>query len=258
MFNPLHFISAVRKWRGSSLIRRDRRRSARHLDGMERLMGKKFLVFYDRHETTIVADLCAKYGSDKGGSGEDKPYDWVPHTYADYYARLFLLSRHHTRKVFECGLGTNDTSVPSNMGSRGQPGASLRVWRDFFPNAMVYGADIDEQILFQEERIKTFHVDQTNPASIEEMWNHVNETDFDLIVDDGLHTLEAGICFFENSISKLSPSGVYVIEDVHLRNLSKFQSFFSRTRYLVDYVVMFRENVKIGDNSLIIVRNPTA
>jgi hypothetical protein len=258
MFKLADYISALRKWRGNSPIRRDRRRSARHLDGMERLTGKKFMVFYDRHETNLVSDLCGKYGSDKGGSGANRPYDWAPHTYADYYARLFLFSRHNIRKVFECGLGTNDTSVPSNMGSNGRPGASLRVWRDFFPNAIVYGADIDKQILFQEERIKTFYVDQTNPASVEAMWNHVDEADFDLIVDDGLHTLEAGICFFENSISKLSSSGIYVIEDVHLKNLSQFQSFFSRTSYFVDYVVMFRENVRIGDNNLIIVRKPPA
>ncbi len=99
-------------------------------------------------------------------------------------------------------------------------------------------------------------MEQTNPASVQEMWSHRNETDFDLIVDDGLHTLEVGICFFENSISKLSPSGIYVIEDVHLKNLSTFQSFFSSTNYFVDYVVMFRESVRIGDNNLIIVRRP--
>jgi hypothetical protein len=106
-------------------------------------MGKNLLVFYARNETNIVADLRGKHGSDEGGSGEKRPYDWVPLAYADYYARLFLFSQLHIRRVFECGHETNDTSVPSNMGSRGKQGASLRVWRDYFPNAMAYGAYID-------------------------------------------------------------------------------------------------------------------
>lgn len=36
-----------------------------------------------------------------------------------------------------------------------RPGASLRVWRDFFPNAVIYGWDIDPSaMVYDEERIK--------------------------------------------------------------------------------------------------------
>ena len=37
----------------------------------------------------------------------------------------------------------------------GSPGASLRVWKDFFSNAKIYGSDIDKDILFNEDRIFT-------------------------------------------------------------------------------------------------------
>jgi hypothetical protein len=72
-------------------------------------------------------------------------------------------------KVFECGVGTNNPNITSNMGVNGQPGASLRVWRDYFQNAEVFGADIDRGILFEEQRIRTFYVDQTNKDSILEI-----------------------------------------------------------------------------------------
>ena len=33
------------------------------------------------------------------------------------------------------------------MSINGKPGASLRAWRDYFVNSVVYGADIDKNIL---------------------------------------------------------------------------------------------------------------
>ena len=73
-------------------------------------------------------------------------------------------------------------------------------------------------------------------------------------MDDGLHTFEAGICMFENSISKLSQNGIYVIEDVGFSSLFKFKDYFSNKKYNVDFVNLFRNDVRLGDNSLIIVR----
>lgn len=52
------------------------------------------------------------------------------------------------------------------MGQSGKSESYLRVWRDYFPNADVYGADIDKDVLREEQRIKTSHVDQTNEGSI--------------------------------------------------------------------------------------------
>ena len=43
---------------------------------------------------------------------------------------------------------------------KSRPGASLRVWKEFFTKAKIFGADIDKNTLFREKRIQTFHVDQ--------------------------------------------------------------------------------------------------
>jgi len=58
--------------------------------------------------------------------------------------------------VFELGLGTNNIGAPSSMGAGGCSGASLRGWREYFPNAHIFGAESDRDILFDEERIWTF------------------------------------------------------------------------------------------------------
>jgi hypothetical protein len=165
-----------------------------------------------------LSDLMKQYGSDKGSpvNGDKSLSGWDTHLYTDFYHILFHNNRDSIVKVFECGLGTNDPTVKSSMGLNGLPGASLRAWRDYFPNAMVYGADIDKSCLFEEDRIKTLYVDQTDKDSIIDMWNSINEDDgsFDLILDDGLHTAEAAITLLENSFYKLKDNGIYIIEDV--------------------------------------------
>ena len=44
------------------------------------------------------------------------------------------------------------------------------------------------------------------------MWRGLEP--FDIIIEDGLHTFSANVCFFENSIHQLKSNGYYIIEDV--------------------------------------------
>lgn len=218
-------------------------------------VGRGFEVLYKRKITCDLARLCDVYGSDKGElNGGNHPYAWESHHYTDYYSQLFRHTRSSILKVFECGLGTNNPNLPSSMGISGRPGASLRVWRDYFPNATVYGADIDSEVLFTENRIKTFYVDQLDPASISNCWQNIGESDFDLIIDDGLHTFQAGTTLFSNSINKLAVSGIYVIEDVLDVSLMLYRDFFSNLNYDVEFISFNRTT--LGWENLIVVRLP--
>jgi hypothetical protein len=216
--------------------------------------GNKISIVYKKN-SDLLAGLFERHGSDKGYIQlNNLPYPWIPHNYSDFYSRLFGYRRESITKVFECGIGTNDISFPSNMTSNGKPGASLRAWRDYFPNAFVYGADIDRNVLFEEERIKTFYVDQLNPQSIESCWDEVGENEFDVILDDGLHTFEAGVTLFVNSIERLSATGTYIIEDVSLPDLLRYEAYFQNTTYKVEYVSLNdRNRSQLGDNSLVVI-----
>lgn len=211
--------------------------------------------FYRKNYNCELSRLFDLYGSDKGEvESTGHPYPNQAHTYADYYSSLFTHCRLKPTKVFECGLGTNNTDFPSNMGVDGKPGASLRAWKDYFPNATIYGADIDKDVLFEEPRIKTYYVDQLDPQSIGNMWREIGVKDFDFIVDDGLHTFEAGSTLFSNSISMLAEDGVYVIEDVSGPDLREYDKFFSALNYRVEYISLHRVGMPVGDNSLVVIR----
>ncbi len=157
-------------------------------------------------------------GSDKGyiDLNTPKPFFHQPHSYANFYYNIFNHCKDYIKLVFEVGIGTT-----SSMGTNYKPGASLRVWRDYFFNAQIYGADIDKNILFNnEDRIHTYYVDQLNTNSIKEMWSNIKKKDFGIIIDDGMHTLETNINFFLNSFDKLKKNGIYIIEDVNYKNLN--------------------------------------
>ena len=208
------------------------------------------------YRTNILSELCEKYGSDKGFTNfniDKKPYKWHPHTYSIYYHSIFNLSRESIKNVFECGLGTNNHNIKSNMTKNAIPGPSLRVWRDYFCNAQIFGGDIDKKILFEEERIKTFYVDQLNTSSIKSMWESIKVENFDIIIDDGLHESEANYNFFINSFHKLKKNGIFVIEDVSNNSLVYLQNKLKK--YNVDIVIGFTKFKKVyHDNNLIIIR----
>ena len=128
---------------------------------------------------TELCNIMKNHGSDKGD-------DW--HNYTQIYSVLFNNLRTEISRVFELGIGSVNPAISSHMKKIYSPGGSLRGWREFFNNAQIYAADIDKDILHPEERITKFYVDQTNPAVVSEMWNQVGVDNFDIIIDDGLHT----------------------------------------------------------------------
>ena len=206
----------------------------------------KFSYITNSNSNSKLTELMNYYGSDKGGKNNH-------HNYADFYSEIFFHRRNEIKSFLEIGLGTNNVNLPSNMGIDGVPLASLRAWRDYFKNAQIYGADIDKSILKNEERIKTFFVDQTNPESIKKLFNSIGELKFDIILEDGLHEYNANICFFENSIDYLKNNGIYIIEDIFYKDKKKFLKYFKNKNYNFSIVDIYHKK-NIANNCLVIVR----
>ena len=212
---------------------------------------------YNKHPLNVLSQYSEQFGSDKGATSKDSisPLPWAYHNYTDFYALLFDHCRNNIKNVFELGIGTNNEDVPSSMTNAGSPGASLRMWKEYFPNAEIVGADIDSRILFQEDRINTFEVDQTSKNSIKAMWSKV-VNEFDIMIDDGLHEYSANINFFENSFHKLRSDGIYIIEDIAHSEIKKYQKYFSNKNHNYMSVVLNRPNLPVYSNCLIVIRKP--
>jgi SAM-dependent methyltransferase len=199
---------------------------------------------------TELCEIMTRYGSDKGSG-------W--HNYTEFYHEKFESLKDKELKIFELGLGTNNPNLPSSMGVNGKPGASLRGWKEYFHNSEVYGADIDTNILFEEERIKTFFCDQTKKEIIHYMWNlpELNDKQFDIIIDDGLHECNANMIFLENSIHKLKNDGIYIIEDIINYNIPLYLQYLSNIKNNTNivYEIIKLENINnTHDNTIIVIK----
>lgn len=199
---------------------------------------------------TRMCLAMTKYGSDKGC--------W--HNYTTVYSALFRGRKEQPLRLFELGLGTNDPQIASTMGVNGTPGASLRGWRELFPQALVYGADIDRKILFQEDRIKSFYCDQLDQALIRELWSHPDlQGGVDIVIEDGLHTLEANVSFLEGSLEHLRPGGIYVVEDIDRGKLGEWldllETIYSKRYPTYEFaLVALPATSAAGDNNLLIIK----
>ena len=91
------------------------------------------------------------------------------------------------------------------------PGSSLRAFRDFVKGSKVYGADIDEEILFEEENIKTSKVDQLVKSELDNLFADVS---FDFIVIDGLHHITSDVNSILSLINRMKAGSKLIIEDI--------------------------------------------
>jgi len=161
------------------------------------------------------------------------------------------------------GIGSRKKEVPSNMTHMEytedlEIGSSLRAWSDYFENAKIYGADIDPSLVFEEKnmRIKTFYCDQNSREDFLKIANQIGEP-LDVIIDDGRHTPEANLNFFNASFDHLKSGGVYIIEDVmltgerkklHEENISHFE-----TRASFVELIELDSSFNGKDNNLIVI-----
>jgi len=146
-----------------------------------------------------LEELFTKYGTDKGIWG-----------YTQAYEHHLGPMQGSATAVLEIGIcGFRD--IPNNV-----VGASLFAWRDYFPNAEIYGIDYDPRFIFNDQaRIRTVQADAYDPVSLGMGLRAFGDAPrFDFICDDAVHDPLPQITLFRMLWPYLKRGGVYSIEDV--------------------------------------------
>jgi hypothetical protein len=151
-----------------------------------------------------LAELSRRHGTDKGTASITRRSLRGSHTlsgkgYTDTYARFFAERQNQTIRLLEIGIDR---------------GASIPVWEDFFPAATFAAIDIKPRCRKFATPRTTVHIgSQTDP----EFLGQVNGRSgpFDVMIDDGGHTMEQHAVSLQTLWPLLNPGGFYVIEDLH-------------------------------------------
>ena len=173
-------------------------------------------------------DYIIKHGTDKEAK----------HKYCSaFYDNAFCDLKDKKLNILEIGI---------------QNGSSLVLWNEYFKNSIIYGIDNTNFIndrLDSYPRIKTIIQD----AYKKELTSNLPL--FDIIIDDGPHTLESQIKFINNYFKKLNKNGKLFIEDVdgkyNLNELRKEASKFTSNITSID----FRSKTNTEDSIMLMIQN---
>jgi hypothetical protein len=146
--------------------------------------------------------LAIRFGTDKFGG----------HIYTPSYHHILVHLRDKPLKILEIGVGGYDDP---DCG-----GASLRMWAEYFPLARIVGLDFFEKKLSVSPRVTIERGSQDDPALLARL--HEAHGPFDLVIDDGSHRPEHMVASFLNLYQRLSPQGLYIIEDTQTCFMERF------------------------------------
>ena len=133
-----------------------------------------------------LKDLAKKFGTDK-----------YSHRFCDFYEQQISHLRQEKIKLLEIGI---------------LKGRSLKMWKEYFPHGLIYGADVIDKSHLMEDRISIEKCDQENQEDLKHLFN--GET-FDIIIDDGGHTMKQQQFTLANLFCRIKPGGVFFMEDLH-------------------------------------------
>lgn len=144
-----------------------------------------------------LTEIGVKYNTDKA----------TYHGYTDLYDRLLSDLRNAPIRMLEIGILN---------------GASLLMWDEYFPNAKIYGVDINSHSHLDSSKISTIVANQ----EIEEQLLSLPD-DLDLVLDDGGHTMLQQQLTLKVMFNKLKPNGIYILEDLHTSLPGFYSSYHS-------------------------------
>ncbi len=114
----------------------------------------------------------------------------------EFYSEVLTPFKDTCSKILEIGI---------------QYGLSMLLWKEYFINAEVYGIDTEYcHHVTNSSRLHPYFLDAYTQSSV---GLFVPES-FDVVIDDGPHTLESMIFFCRYYLPLVKPGGVFVVEDI--------------------------------------------
>ena len=125
---------------------------------------------------------------------------------------------------------------------------SIKLWHEYFSNATIYGVDIIDLQEIDDERIKLFKNDAYDINFVDSLPNN-----FDLIIDDGPHTLDSMVKFLQHYQSKLNDRGILIIEDIQKINWIETLKSYILPENIKNYKVYDLRSIKRRHDDILLI-----
>jgi hypothetical protein len=175
-------------------------------------------------------EIMLKYGTDKNS---------YCHNYVEKYVEYFEPLKEKEIKILEIGIYRPPTTDQ-------EPGASLKTWYEYFPKAKIYGVDVNVFTDVENDRIKTIVANQElreNNGIVNGLKEIIDTFggDFDIIIDDGGHTMIQQQITLGYMFKYLKPGGLFVIEDLHTSYFAPWA--YNQTNTELNTLVMLKNYI---------------
>lgn len=154
-----------------------------------------------------LTELANEHRSDKGTAWSYK------HKYTYLYDLIFWPYRSAPIYFLELGLAVGGPESSAGKLVRSVNSPSVDMWLEYFENAMIYGFDISDFSHINHERFKFIQGDSGIENDLRTLAN--TAPFFDVIIDDASHASYHQQLAFKTLWERLSPGGLYIIEDLH-------------------------------------------
>jgi hypothetical protein len=153
------------------------------------------LLFSNATKSRNLKILGMAQGTDK----HDADHSFAGVSYLDVYEQYFHPLRDEPIALLEIGV---------------KDGASLRMWKSYFPRADIFGIDIDPRCkTLEEDRIRIATGSQADGQFLAGCFGE--RPRFHIIIDDGSHINQLTLASFRHLFDRrLRSGGMYIIEDL--------------------------------------------
>jgi methylase of polypeptide subunit release factors len=133
------------------------------------------------------------------------------HSYLDLYQNLLVAKKDTAQNVLEIGIGDGGQGITN--------GGSIKLWHDYFVNAKAYALDIQDintvwnGLKHNDRIILHTSVDAYSKQFVQSEFLD-KDIKFDMMLDDGPHTLESMKSFITLYSPLLADNGILIIEDI--------------------------------------------
>lgn len=118
-------------------------------------------------------------------------------------------------------------------------GGSLNMWRDYFgKDAQIYAIDINPLCKqFETANTKIFIGSQEDREFLKYVKTQVPK--FDILIDDGGHTMSQQIVSFEELYGHIKDEGIYLCEDLHTSYWTAYGGGYKKSSSFIEYSKSF-------------------